>query len=126
MITNEFYLGAGIDFELALFKLFLAFDAVAGPRHGFEALGVDFFAAGNALPEGTFAHAAECAFNHLKELALVVALVKEEFLLVGAGCAIGNVLRRICHISVATLDLVSRDVVSKFVLAIFEPFFKSF
>src|SRR5207302_8203769 len=42
-------------FKQALLQLFLAFYAVARPRDGFEAFGIDLFAAGDALAEVAFA-----------------------------------------------------------------------
>src|SRR5437763_1204739 len=81
--------------QLAFFHFFLAFDAVARPRDRVEALGVDLRPAGNALAEDAFAQAAERALHHLEELAVVVGLVEEELFVIGAGGAVGDVLRAI-------------------------------
>ena len=58
---TESKLGARLarGFELAFFQFFLAGDAVARPRDGFEALGIDLVAAGDALAVGAFIHANE-------------------------------------------------------------------
>src|SRR6266849_8136399 len=61
-------------FQQALLKLLLAFDAVEGPRHRFQALGIDLPAAGYALPEVSLAYAHQGTVHHLQELAFVVAL----------------------------------------------------
>jgi hypothetical protein len=65
---------------------------VARPRHGFEALGVDLFAAGDAFSEAAFANARERAFDQVEQLPVVVALAEKEFLGVGTGGSIGDVL----------------------------------
>ena len=51
-------------FQHTLFQLLLALDAVPRPGHSFQALGVDFFTAGNAFPEAAFADAIQRAFHH--------------------------------------------------------------
>jgi len=51
-------------FEQSLLEFFLALDAVAGPRHGLKALGVDLFAATDALTEVAFANARERSIDH--------------------------------------------------------------
>src|SRR5208337_857844 len=61
-------------FQQALFRFFLARDAMAGPGHGFEALGVDLFAARNAFSEAAFADASQSAIHHVEQLAVVIAL----------------------------------------------------
>src|SRR5208337_5673920 len=81
-------------FQQALLGFFLARDAVASPGHGVEALGVDLFATGDAFSEAAFADTGECAIHHEEQLAVVVALAEEELLVVGAGGAIGDILRR--------------------------------
>ena len=91
------------DFELSPLHLFLALNAEARPGHGFEALGINLFAAGNALPEVAFANAAQRAFNHLEQLAIVIALVEEEFFVVRTGSAIRNVSRGGIYIGFATI-----------------------
>jgi hypothetical protein len=80
-------------FQQTLLGFFLARDAMPGPGHGFEALGVDLFAARNAFSEAAFANAGQGAIDHIEQLAVVVALAEEEFLVIGTGGAIGDVLR---------------------------------
>ena len=86
-------LGLLRGFEQALFGFFLAFDAVPRPGDGFQSLGVDFFAAGNAFSEAAFANARKRAFDHVEQLPVVVALAEEKLLGVGTGGAIGDILR---------------------------------
>src|SRR5579871_256797 len=81
--------------EDALFQLLLAGDAVAGPGHGVQTLGIDLVAARDALAKVPLANAVKGAVDHLQQLAVGVALVEEELLVVGIGRAIGNVLRRL-------------------------------
>jgi hypothetical protein len=57
---------ASSRFELSFFEFLLALDAMAGPRNGFQPLGVDLFAAGYAFSERTFADAAKSGFHHLE------------------------------------------------------------
>jgi len=108
-------------FEQALLGFFLALDAVASPGHGFEALGVDLFAAGNAFSEAAFADASESAINHVEQLAVVVALAEEEFLVVGTGGAIGDVLSRLIVGGTAVL-LIADNHVAQFVAPGFQSF----
>ena len=42
-------------FQDALLEFFLALNAMAGPRNRFQAFGVDFFSAGDAFTERSFA-----------------------------------------------------------------------
>src|SRR5215469_3410672 len=79
--------------QLSLLEFLLALDAVAGPRHRFQPFGIDLFSAMDALAETAFANTAECVFYHLQQLALVVALVEEELLVVGVGGLVSDVLR---------------------------------
>src|SRR6266571_2812259 len=79
-------------FQLAIFQLFLAAYAIAGPRHGFQALRVDLFAAAHAFAELAFADAKQRGLYHLQQLAVIVALGKEEFLGIRTGCAVSDVL----------------------------------
>ena len=95
-------------FEHSLFELFLALDAVAGPGDGFEALGIDLPPAGDALAEVAFADAGERTLDHLQELAVGVALVKEKFLVVGTGGLVGDILRRV-FVCAAAILLRARD-----------------
>src|SRR5580692_5712393 len=74
-------------FEQSLLHFFLALDAVAGPGDGFEALGVDLFAAMDAFAEAAFADAGKSLVDHLQGLAVVIALAKQELFGVGTGGA---------------------------------------
>jgi len=91
-------------FEHSLLQLFLAFDAVARPGHSFEPLRIDLLAAGNALAEISFANAAESAFDHHQQLAVGVALVKQEFLVIRAGGLVGDVLSHVLVRAAAAPD----------------------
>ena len=53
-------------FELAFLGLFLTFNAMPRPRYRFQTLGVDLFAARNALPKTSFAQARESAVHQQK------------------------------------------------------------
>ena len=101
-------------FEQTLLCLFLALDAMASPRHGIETFGVDFFSAGDAFSEAAFADASESAIDHIEKLPVVVALAEEEFLVVGAGGAVGDVL---CGLVIggATILLIADNHVAQFV-----------
>jgi len=110
-------------FEQALLSLFLALDAVASPRHGFEALGVDLLAAGDAFSEAAFADAGESAIHHIEQLAVVVALAEEEFLVVGTGGAIGDVLRGLIVGGTAVL-LIADNHVAQFLAPGFQSLFE--
>src|ERR1700678_133006 len=79
-------------FEQALLGLFLALDAMPRPGNSFQALGVDLFAAGDAFSKTAFANAGKSPVNHVEQLAVVVALAEKEFLVIGTGSAVGNVL----------------------------------
>src|SRR5580765_6249656 len=61
-------------FQQSLLHFFLAFDAVPRPRHGFQALGVNFFAAVDTFAEAAFADPCQSLIHHLQQLPLVVAL----------------------------------------------------
>ena len=108
-------------FEQALLGFFLALDAVARPRHGFETLGVDLFAAGNAFSKAAFANASQSAIDHVEQLAVVVALAKEKFLVVGTGGAVGNVLRGL-FVGSATVLLVADNHVAQLPAPGLQPF----
>src|SRR5712691_8551085 len=112
-------------FEQALLGLFLALDAVASPGDGFEALRVDFFSAGNAFTEAAFAETGERAVHHLEQLAVVVALAEEKFLVVRTGGAIGDVLGGLVIRTTAVL-LVAGHHVAQFFLPRFQPLSKIF
>ena len=108
-------------FEQTLLGFLLALDAMAGPGHGFEALGVDLFATGDAFSKAAFADASESAIHHVEQLAVVVALAEEEFLVVGTGGAIGDVLRGLIVDGTAVL-LIADNHVAQFL----SPGFQSF
>lgn len=78
-----------------LFLLFLAFDAVAGPRHSFEAFLLQFFLALDAQSEGPFANALQGFVNQLQQSAIVMRLPEEKFLGVGVRGLVREVYRRI-------------------------------
>ena len=108
-------------FQQALLGFFLARDAMASPGHGFEALGVDLFAARNAFSEAAFADASQSAIDHIEQLAVVVALAEEEFLVVGTGGAIGDVLRGLI-VRGATVLLITDNHVAQLVAPGFQSF----
>lgn len=112
-------------FQHPFFELFLAFDTVAGPGHGLEPLGIDLFAAGDTLAEATLTNAGERALDHLQELAVVVALVKQKFLIVGAGGLVGDILRGIFVCAAAVL-LRSGNHFAQLLLPGLKPFFECF
>ena len=66
--------------QLSALQLFLAGDAVLGPRNCFEALVIDRFTAVGALAEVAFLDATQRHFSQVQETALLGALVEEEFL----------------------------------------------
>jgi hypothetical protein len=82
-------------FQLSLFQLFLTLDAMLRPWHRFEALGTNLSSARDAFPKRALAHARQCVLDHLQKLAVVVALMKEELLRVGARRAVRYILCRI-------------------------------
>ena len=106
-------------FEQALFGFFLALDAMPRPGNGFEALGIDLFAARNALSEAAFADAGKGAIDHVEQLAVVVALAEEEFLVVGTRGAIGYVLSGLV-IGGTTVLLISDNHMAQFLAPVFE------
>lgn len=69
-------------FQDSLFQLLLALDAVTRPGHRFESLRVDLPAAGNAFSETTLSDTVQRTLDHRQKLAVVVALVKQKFLIV--------------------------------------------
>ena len=82
-------------FQQSLLHFFLTLDAVPRPRHGFQALGVDFFAAVDTFAEAAFADPCQGSIHHLQQLPLVVALAEQKFLGIGTGSAVGDVLRSV-------------------------------
>jgi hypothetical protein len=110
-------------FEQALLGFFLALDAMARPRYGFETLGVDFLAAGDAFSKAAFANASESSIHHVEQLAIVIALAEEKFLVIGAGGAIGNVLRGL-FVGGTTVLLIADNHVAQFPAPGLESFSK--
>jgi len=51
---------------------------MASPRHGFQSLGIDLFAAGDTLAKASLANARKSTLDHLQKLTIVIALVKEK------------------------------------------------
>src|SRR5215469_9128887 len=82
-------------FQNSLLQLFLAFNTMARPRHGFQPLGIDLFSARDAFAEVAFANAGERALHHLQQLPVGVALVEEKFFVVRTGGLVRNILRHI-------------------------------
>jgi hypothetical protein len=112
-------------FEHAALEFFLALDAVTRPRDGLEALGVDFFAAVDALAETALANAGESFLDQLKELAVVVALAEEKFFGVGASGAVGYILSSV-FVSRAAISLVPGNGAAQVLLPGFQPLLKGF
>jgi hypothetical protein len=104
-----------------LLEFFLALDAVARPRDGLQALGVDFFAAVDAFAEAAFADAGQGLINHLQQLALIVALAEEKFLVVGTGGAVGDILRRV-FVGGTSVGLVAVHRAAQLLLPRFQTF----
>jgi hypothetical protein len=94
---------------------------MAGPGNGFEAFGVDLFAAGDAFSEAAFTDAGESAIDHIEELAVVVALAEKEFLVVGTGGAVGDVLGGFIVGGAAVL-LIADHHLAQFVAPVFQLF----
>jgi len=109
------------SFQQALLGFFLALDAMASPGHCVKAFGVDLFAAGNALSEAAFADARESAIDHVEQLAVVIALAEKEFLVVGAGGAVGDVLRGFI-VDSTTVLLIADNHVAQFLAPGFQLF----
>jgi hypothetical protein len=74
--NQEFTLAREIDpdhpmsllrgFEQALLCFFLALDAVPRPRHGFETLGINLFAARNTFSKAAFADPSQGSIHHIE------------------------------------------------------------
>jgi len=101
-------------FQQSLLRFFLTFDAMARPRHCVQALGIDLLAAGDALSETAFPDTRQSAIDHVEQLAVVVALAEEKFLVVGAGSAIGDVLSSLV-VGGATVLLITDHHLAQFV-----------
>lgn len=112
-------------FQQSLLRLLLALNAMARPRHRLQPLGIDLLAAGDAFAKAALANARQRALDHLQQLAVVVALMKEKFLGVRTGRAVGDVLRRIL-IDRAPVLLRTRDHAAQLVLPRLQPLFESF
>src|SRR5262249_54146914 len=82
-------------FQLAVLLLFLAGDTIARPGNGLQTLCIDLTAAAHTFPEGAFADPLQRRFHHLQQLAFIVALREQEFLGVGTGSTVCNILSRI-------------------------------
>ena len=112
-------------FQLALFQFLLALNAVAGPGHGFQPLGIDLIAAVHAFAKFAFADTLQGSLNHAQELAIIVALSKQKFLGVRACRTIGDVLRRVLVSNAAVLFRTAHSF-PQHLLALFQSFFKCF
>jgi len=112
-------------FQQSLLEFLLALDAMARPRHSFQTLGIDFFAAVDTLSETAFADASQSFIYHLQELPLIVALAEKKLLGVGTGGAIGDVLGRI-FIGGAPVGLRAGDGSAQFLLPRLKTLFESF
>ena len=71
--------------ESSLLLLFLAVDAVAGPRHSFEAFLGKFLVALLAFAVSSVLDAFEGGVDESKQAAIIVSLAEEKFLGVGIG-----------------------------------------
>ena len=112
-------------FQLAFFQLLLALDAVARPGHGFQALGIDLIAAVHALAKFALADPLQSGFHHRQQLAVIVALRKQELFGVRAGSTVGYVLRCVL-IGNASVLFSSAYHLTQRQLPLFESFFKAF
>jgi hypothetical protein len=111
--------------EQSLLQFLLALDAVPRPWHRFQPLGIDLFAAVDALAKAAFADARQRFLHHLQQLPLVVALAEQKFFGVGTGCAVGNVLRRV-FIGRAAVGLRARHRAPQVLLPRLQPLFECF
>src|SRR6476660_994608 len=112
-------------FQLALFQLLLALNAIARPGNGFQPLGIDLIAAAYALAKSALADPQKSCLDHLQQLSIVVALRKQKLLGVGAGRAVGDVLRSIL-VGNTTVFFRAADRLAQALLPLFQPFFKAF
>jgi hypothetical protein len=108
-------------FQQTLLGFFLALDAMASPGYGVKALGINLFAAGDALSEAAFADAGESAIDHVEQLAVVIALAEKKFLVVRTGGAVGDVLRGLIVDRTAVL-LIADNHVAQFLAPGFQFF----
>src|SRR5437016_2193140 len=100
--------------------LLLAFNAMSRPRHCLQARGVYFLAAGDTFPKVALTNSIERALDHLQELTVIVALVEEKFLGIGARGAVGDILCRILIYGTAIL-LRTRNHAPQILLLRYQP-----
>lgn len=112
-------------FQLAFFQFFLAGNAVAGPGHGLQPLGIDLIAAAYAFAKFAFADPLQGSFDHRQQLTIIIALGKQKFLGIGTRRAVGNVLRSLL-ISDAAVFFRTAHGFAQDLLALFQTFFKVF
>src|ERR1700723_1279505 len=98
---------------------------MARPWHSLQPLGVDLFAAMNALAKAAFANARQRLFHHLQQLPLIIALAKEKLFCVGTSSAVGNVLRRV-FVRGAAIRLRPRDGAAQVLLPRLQPLLECF
>ncbi len=108
-----------------LLQFLLALDAVPRPGHSLQPLGIDLFAALNALAKAAFTDAHQRSLDHLQQLPLVIALAEKKFFGVGTGGAIGNILRRV-FIGRAAVGLRARHRAAQILLPRFQPLLECF
>jgi hypothetical protein len=106
-------------FQQPLLQLFLAFNAMASPRHSLKPFRVDLFATVATLAETAFPDSRQRPIHHLQKLPLVVALAEQKFLGVGTGRPVGNILRCVL-VSGAAIGLRSRDCAAQLLLPRFQ------
>jgi len=100
-----------------------AADAVSGPWHGFQSLGVDLVATGDALSETALAHARKRSVDHLQKLPVVVALMEQEFFSVRTRSFVRDILCRV-FVHRAPILLDARNHAAQFLLPRFQLFAK--
>src|ERR1039458_8288391 len=98
---------------------------MARPGNGFQALGIDLRLAGNTLAKSAFPNAVQRRAHHLQELALGVALVEQEFLVVGISGAVGDVLGRF-HIGLTAVLRGPSHSLPQLALAVLQSFLENF
>ena len=94
---------------------------MASPGDGVETLGVDLFATRSAFTKAAFADAGERPIDHVEQLAVVVALAEEKFLVVGTGGTVGDVLSGLVVGGTAVL-LIADNHVAQFLAPGFQSF----
>ena len=87
--------GAGLLFQLPQLLLLLATDTMAGPGHGLQTLLLHFAAASYADAVPATADTLQGLLNKVQNKAVIVALLQQEFLCIGAGSLVGYILRGI-------------------------------